>query len=245
MAKTLANVRDEVLRRTGELATADGSRIWNAAEIEGYIKEGYDRMMTTTSCKVKVLDLNDTINVGTVDLAVDAPGFYQMERVAWGQLGRIPPLDPERLIQIDPGFRTLTGDVYGWMMDGDGPQILRKVRVPAASATAKFRVEYRSRGAALTSGSSTFEMPDFWLKYIRMFALWKCYERDGKGRNDKMAKHYMTRYAIGEARLIDVKSRTRRAHHGIMGGGGNLRQYRPPRPQLPWNFPDRSRRRRY
>ena len=237
MAKTLANLRDFSQYILGS------TTVWSAAEVERHVAEGLKQLCAETGCFVRIKDLNDTVGVATVDLnasCVDANAQYEfivLERACW-DLHRIEPLDPMNLQLEDPAWLTQRGNVEGFIFDGDGPRTIRKWRVPAASATNKFRLEYRRSALSLATAGTNIELPERYAKRLRYYVLWKCYERDGDGQDLDLANHYHERWRELISIVRAQKSASRIARVGRMGEPTH-RRGRPPKPQLPWNYPRR------
>ena len=215
MAKSLATLITEVETILGDTTNA----VWSEAEITAYIKEGYDDLCLRTELlwkKASPSGLDDVSRQATYSLPTD---LYKIERLTWNRI-RLQPVNTAELERRDTQFRTQTGSVYAYAVDGDGIGILRKIRVPSASEAGTTSIEYVRRGATLSLTTTEVEIPDTYAKYVRFFALARCFERDGPGQKPKQADHYQTRYDEGLARIRNRKSAARKARVGRMGRGG-------------------------
>lgn len=128
MSKTLAEVRIEIARRLGD-STAT---VWTAAEIDRYLKEGYNRLAMETLAFWDYAYLPDAAG-GLNDL----PGnFYKMDRATWDNQ-RIEPLT-SRELEGDPGYHSTAGPTVAYAMDKDGLMKIR--RYPATAGTGSYEV---------------------------------------------------------------------------------------------------------
>lgn len=236
MATTLVNITDSVMRVLGDLT----NKIWALAQIQTVVISGYKQLCSESGCFVKILDLNDVIGVATVDLSVSAPDFVELSRVCWNGY-KIEPIDVSKVQFADPAFLTQRGDVQGFLFDGDGPRTIRKWRVPSASASNKFRLEYTRLGTTVAAAGDAFEVPDRFAKYLRFYALWKLLEQDGDGQDLKWAAFWHNKWRGGLAEMRMRKARARIARVGSFGEPSVGRRGKPPRPQLPWNYPLRRK----
>lgn len=238
MSISRQTVREEVERRLGINRSSGNvpSTLWSAAEINSYLQEGYDDFCIRTGIlwkKDSPSALDDVAGTATYTLPTEV---HQIERVIWNDR-MIMPQDRRWLEIHQPQFLTVQGDVWGYLLEGDGLRILRKVNVPAATSTTAFEIEYTRRGATL-SDSQNFEIPDRYCKFIRFFALWKCLDRDGPGQDLQFADHWAGRYNDGIARVLVRKSRVRTIRTARLGGEQMQINYGPPAPRLPWQFGD-------
>lgn len=238
MSVSRQTAREAVERRLGINRTSGNvpSTLWSASEINDRLQEGYDDFCLRTGVlwkKDSPAALDDVASTATYTLPTEV---LVIERCVWDSR-MIRPQDRRWLEQHHPAFETQTGDVWGYLLEGDGLRILRKVNVPSTSSSTAFGIEYVRRGLAL-SDSQGFEIPDHMVKFIRFYALWKCLERDGPGQDVKFADHYQTRYLTGVRRALVRKSRLRSVRVGRMGGELIAATNGPPRPRLPWEFGD-------
>ena len=233
MAKTRKQLQDAIQYR---LRDPDG-RIWKTPEVIGLVKEGYDELCLRTGMLWKQdtpVGLDDVAGQALYDLPSD---LYKVERVTWDQK-RLIPLTARQLRETDYTYDTTQGDVYAYTIEQDGIAKLRKVRIPPASRIDTTTIEYQRRGAALSTDDTAVELPDRYAKYIVFFAISKAYRREGPGQSLDLAEHYRMRFELGVARIQARKSSAQKARLGRLGGS-SLRSGPPPRPRLPWNFPER------
>jgi hypothetical protein len=225
LAKTLANVTTEVETILNDTANT----VWSEAELQSYIKEGFDDLCIQTELlwKRDTTTLASVASQATYTLPSD---LYKIERITEDDI-KLDPVNPEELEVTDPQYRSLTGTVYGYIVSGDGLGTLRKVRIPSGTATCV--LEYVRRGATLSTGATALDIPDRHVKYVRFFALGRAYERDGPGQNIKAAEHFMTRFKVGVLRLRKRKSAVHKARVGSLGPGVEVRLSTP---RLPWRY---------
>lgn len=241
MAKTRLNIEDFVCQK---LLSDASHRVWSREEIQRYIQRGYDLLVTATRCLWKQdtpASVQDVANQPTYTLPAE---LFELERATHDQR-KLQDFRPEQLLVTDSRWRTQTGDVYGYVVDSDGPYVFRKIRVPSTDDAGRnlTAIEYYRRGAALTADNTLIEIPDRYAKYIAYFAAGEAFARQGKGQNLDMASFYQARFSDGQKLLDSARDKVRRPRRGILGAG-RPKPNGPPRPQLPWNFPDRRGRRR-
>lgn len=241
---TRLNLRTEILRHLGDSINT----WWSNAEINQYIQEGYDHLCLATELlwtKASPASLQDVLGQPTYALPAD---LYQIERITNDQK-RLIPLNRREAEGHDPIFETQQGDQIAYLVEGDGIRILRKIHVPNATYTGatsegfdqayvanKTSIEYTKRGAAVGSDSSTFEIPSYYLKYLRWYALARALEREGPGQDLLLSQHYQGRYNDGIARI----RRRKVALHGARVhrlGGTTERRDPDSRWRLPSNYP--------
>lgn len=228
MARTLTQTRTDVLAYLGDSASA----IWSTAEIDQYIKEGYDDLCIKTGIlwiKAAPAGLQPVAGTGTYTLPTD---LYKIERMTWDKK-RMSPLYPEEAARLDPRYRSTQGNPECYIVEGDGLGVIRYFRVPSASDSL-ISIEYQRRGAALSSGSVELELPDRYVDYVTWFAMGRALERDGTGQDLELSQHFKERYAAGLSRIKKRKSAAQSARVGSLGGSG--RPVAPPLPRLPWNY---------
>lgn len=97
------------------------------------------------------------------------------------------------------------------------------------------RIEYSRRGAALIADGTEFEVPDWVVKTIRFYCLWRALERNGPGQDLALAAHYRDRWLEGVERLKGRISKKLASRVGVMGGTGETKT-RHMHGVLPWNF---------
>lgn len=228
MAKTLANLRDDVEVRLGDSTNV----VWTEAELGSYIKEGYDELVLTTEIlwKRSTSAITDVAGTGTYALPTD---FHKMDRVTWKKR-RIDPWTAREARERTPYYLTTRGDVIAYVMELDGISKLRLINVPSASASNTI-IEYFRRGATLSTDATTLEIPDRYTDYIVFYALSRALEREGNGQDSKMAAHYLARYAEGLKRIKTRKSQAFSTRIGSFGGGSEPRRV-PGLPQWPSTY---------
>lgn len=219
-------------------------RIWQDTELVRYLQEGYDLLVTQTRAlwiRDTPASLQDVINQGTYTLPTN---LFELERMTY-RLRLMEPGVSSEMISADRRFRLQTGEVYAYIMDGDGLRTLRKVRVPASNDGGELRTvaEYYRRGEALATAGTAIEIPDRYGKYISFYAAYKALDRDGDGQDQELAGYYAERFSDGQALLLQIRGKVRWARRGVFGTGRDGTRSGPPRPQRPWNFPNRGRRR--
>lgn len=226
----LGTLRNDVLYRLGDTARS----VWTEAEINQYIRQGYDELVFTTGAlwvKREPAELQDVAGQGTYTLPTD---LIKTERITW-DYQRIEPLKQVELEHSDPRYRTTQGDVFGYLQEQDGLRTLRKVRVPNQDDAGLVSIEYWRRGLFLTGDTNELELPLHYAKYVRHYAMWKALEREGAGQDLKLAEHYQARYAAGVQRMLRRKNAVKSQRVGRMGGPYPA-QTRMARPSMPWQY---------
>lgn len=231
MTTTLQNLREASEVVAGDTANV----IWADAEWNSLIKEGYNDLVRQTGIlwkKDTPAGLVPVASTGTYTLPTD---LLQIERLTWKRI-KLDPVTPEEAQQIaGPLYRSTTGDIWGYIVHGDGVGTIRYVRVPsAAGASTDIAIEYQRRGATLSADGTAIEIPDRYAKYIRWFAYWKAYERDGQGQDLELSEHYRERYQVAVARVNRRKQLANSARTYRYGGGQSKETN--PRPRMPWNY---------
>lgn len=179
--KTLKQVVDRVLERLGD----EDSDVWGRSEIEGYVKDGYDRFCRDSLCLWDVTYVESVPYTGShtaefeEGYATVAHGVFNFTGGDWereycdnavgpanhtatweweyldrdfmasvlqlpdtllvvdrvtNDFYRIEPLLSLDLRENDARYRTDEGTVLGYVMDGDGANTIRKVKIPAGRA---------------------------------------------------------------------------------------------------------------
>lgn len=231
MSVTLGAIKTAAGTHLGDVAHT----IWEGGELGSYAKEGYDNLVRSTGMRWKKdtpAGLVPVASTGTYTLPTD---LLLIERLTWKRI-KLEPIRPtEAELIAGPLYRTTTGDIHSYIVDGDGINTVRYVRVPAANGAASdISIEYQQRGAVLSSDTIAIEIPDRYGKYIRWFVMWKALERDGPGQNLELAEHYRERYHGAVARVLRRKQRAS-SSRVLRMGGGQPRDLNP-RPRLPWNY---------
>lgn len=122
---TLSSLRNEALLRLGDLDNI----VWGNAEIDRYIKEGYNQLCLRSEILWAEEYLDDVADQGVYSLPSH---FYRMDRVVWNSR-KVYPVRRNRLELMDARFETTTGDVDYYSLDGDGIMNMRKFPVPSSS----------------------------------------------------------------------------------------------------------------
>jgi hypothetical protein len=280
--KTLYQLIWEVLGRLNDTNRV----IWSEAEIESYIKTGYELLCSMTLCLWKKYSLNDVAGIAVYDLPDD---FYQMDRVTNNYRKLIPAFSTEMEIN-DYRYQLTQGQVDAYIMDKDGVGKIRLYRVPSISAESSALtatgtwgllriasdittdtlvgswgvariikqdqiatgtwgilrkattinpalntvIEYFYRPPEMTV-SDVFELPDPYIKYIRHYAMYRAFGREGPGKEDNLSKHYYDRFNSGISLMKNRAASIDKQRISQLGGSQNLLT-RPPRPKLPWNY---------
>lgn len=230
MSVTRLTVEDDVAKRLGDASKA----VWAAAELQRYIQDGYDDLCLRTLClwkKEAPAGLQEVS--GTAEYTLPT-ALYKIDRLSYKKR-RLVPLDAAKLQRADPAYRSTQGDIYGYVVEGDGVTTVRYVRVPSASGS-NISIEYFRRGTALSADGTTFEIPDRYVKYVRFYALWRAFERDGPGQDLKMAEHYQARYLEGVRRMQKRREAFQSSRTGRMGGEVPRNLGRRDLPTLPWQY---------
>lgn len=217
MAESLTSVTTAVLNYLGDSTNT----IWSNAEVQRYIKEGYDDLLSKTLCLWTYGYLNDVAATATYSLPA---ALIKLERVTW-DYRKLPPSTFEELSRRDPNFLTVSqGPPQTYSNDLDGLLTLRKYPIPGVTAVAdqdltNTRIEYYKRGTALVASSQeAFDIPDYYVKFIRFFALFRALERNGTGQDLKLSTHFKARYDDGVARMLRRKLLTQRSRRRVLQG---------------------------
>lgn len=228
MSKSLLNLSDDVLTRLGDTAVA----IWSAAEIKGYVKEGYDELCLSTLMlwKRSTTAITDVAGTATYTLPSD---LYRVDRITWKNL-KIEPWKASEARSRNAYFQVNQGNVTAYVLEADGLGTIRLINVPAANGSNTI-LEYFRRGATLSADGTLLEIPDYYSDYVVWYALARAYEREGRGQDSEMSQHYQSRYSEGVARVKRRKSQALSSRTGVFGGGDR----RPPKledPQWPSTY---------
>lgn len=228
---TLQDVREAAALRLGDSTYA----IWTSAELTMYVKEGQDDLVRRTGLlwkKDTPAGLVPVASTGTYTLPTD---LVQLERLTYKNL-KMFPLTRNQAEAKDPLYRTSTGEIRYYILEGDGIGTVRYVPVPSANGAASdISIEYQRRAATLSTDGTSLDIPDRYADYVRHYVMWKAYERNGPGQNLKAAKHYELRYTEGIARILRRKSQTHSARITRLGGS-RYGQRKPGLPVLPWEY---------
>jgi hypothetical protein len=126
-----------------------------------------------------------------------------------------------------PGYHGLHGTVWG---------------APRRFYTEELRtrIDHWREGMLFGQGQ-TYELPVRYAAYLRNYALSECLRREGPGQDLKLSAWYGELWERGIKRMITRRMRMSHATTHVLGGGGKPIGRRPPRPRLPWNYPQRTR----
>lgn len=229
MATTLSELRTDVLLRLGDIEQS----IWKEAEINGFIREGYDRFTFLTKILWKQDPLPDVASQAVYVLPSD---LQFLERVTWNE-ERINPITQSLLAAYDATYETReTATPVAYSLDGDGVGNLRKYPAPSVngSGVKDTTIEYYRRGADLATENTALEVADFCVKAIRHFAISLALEMEGDGQDLEMAKHYMGRFSDVVNRVVKRRRRMHARSNRSMGSRGVDRKL----PGLSPNYPD-------
>ncbi len=102
------------------------------------------------------------------------------------------------------------------------------------------RIEHWRQGRELDSALTITELPDRYAVYLRDYAQAKAYGRAGPGQDNDLAAHYESRWQRHVLRLQRRTARVDQARTGQFGPVHAVAAW-PPRPKLPWNYPQRTR----
>lgn len=238
--RSMSNVTTEAALRLGD----SGNAIWTLAELQRYVKDGYDLLCRETLCLWSQTYLNDRAGQSDYVLPTD---FVASDRATWNAKP-MREISEGRLRTLDHQYQNesaTTGKPESYYIDGmrslrkhpvpDTTVTTTAITFPTTAAVLNFRLEYFRLGADLSSYA--FEIPSSWTKTIRHYAMYKAYKRHGDGFNSKLYKHYQARWEfdlddLRKARGTLVSSR--RVIAGRRGTG--TRGRRPPTPRLPWRY---------
>lgn len=179
-------------------------------------------------------------------------GVYNF-RGAWGTLrditdiwsGAISGFNEPGFDQLgfdNIGFFTLDTDAALWgiprRIPGHHPMGTSRFGIPRRffQETTNVRVEHFRQGRPMNVATDVCELPDLYARYLQDYAQGKCLERPGPGQDEKLAKHFLDRWARGLARIARRVQLTDTEHVMVMGGSGQPSVMRPPRPKLPWPY---------
>ncbi len=98
------------------------------------------------------------------------------------------------------------------------------------------RVEHFRLGREMAVEADDCELPDRYAHYLRDFAQAGLLSRPGPGQDLALAQHYSSRWARGLARVARRIQRVDTERVMVLGGSGQRRGSRPPRPSLPWQY---------
>jgi hypothetical protein len=135
MNTTMKDVRDQVTYRLGD--TNRDSAIWGDAEINRYIRKGLWDLCRNTKAiwDMQHLDLVDGTPTYTL-----REGWIEVDRVTYNNR-RMEPVLRMEAEKLDYLYLEREGEPYGYIMNLDGMNLIRIVRIPAADAS-----EYTTSG---------------------------------------------------------------------------------------------------
>lgn len=103
------------------------------------------------------------------------------------------------------------------------------------------KIEHWREGRDLDTAYVECELPDRYGIYLRDFALSEALGRAGPGQDKALAKHYQERWARALERMRRRFTSVEKTRVGVLGDPQLSVGTHPPRPRLPWNFPQRTR----
>lgn len=234
----------DVVSQTSVLLGDSTNTIWSQAELQEYVKLGYKRLLRETKAVWKQQYVNDQDGVSDAPLPSD---LIEIDRATWNAKplsieseGTVMYRDDQYLNEDETGDQPTALFI-------SGTSTLRKYPVPnttitstqpAAPTTAEVlntRLEYFSSGVDLDTYA--FEIPDYWSRTVRFFALWKAYSRKGKGHNKKMGEFYSKRWDMDIMTYRRLVNQIASIREGIFGGrASSPSSRRPADPRLPWQY---------
>jgi hypothetical protein len=87
-------------------------------------------------------------------------------------------------------------------------------------ASAQFKLEYYGRGPDLTVSGSTFGAPDYLIRCVRHYGLYRAFDREGDGQDIQLSEMFHKLYLAGVERAKVRLSNVRRMRRTVMGGAG-------------------------
>lgn len=178
------------------------NRVWTATELKVWVVRAHGMFVADTRCLWTANEYNDVANTGTMSVPSD---LLKLTAVTWDYYP-IPKVRMVDMVRREPNWRTKTGAVEAFMVDGDGAGIIRKIYTPAANATNKFGLEYYQAANALTGDSSILNILDWMVKYVVYYACFMALSREGEGQDLVLAAHYNLRYKKGVKMVKDMVS---------------------------------------
>jgi hypothetical protein len=229
----------QAFREKIEYQLADtNNKIWSDADLNAYIQEAYSLFIAQTGLLWGQSYLNDRADTAVVDLPAD---FFKVDRVLWNYR-EIPELTPQELRFRDARYMTQTsGTIYGYLVQQEAKDQLRKYPVPSTDCptdgvdTRNTRLDYFKRAPSLASDASVFTCPDWCLKHIRNWVMYKAYSQKSLGQDLKLAGHFRDRFSRAVARTVRRLGLVDNERVGVLGGAGE-KPRAIPTPRLPWEF---------
>lgn len=102
-------------------------------------------------------------------------------------------------------------------------------------------VEHWREGRPMVLPTDTCELPDHYARYLKDYAQARCLGRSGPGQDLPLSAHYDLRWTRGLERIQRRASLARPHRVGVLGDRPSTAGHPPPRPKLPWNYPQRVR----
>lgn len=214
MARTRAQSEARIRGKLGD----PSNKVWpDDGRLLAWLKEAYDDFAYRTKTVFRRAAIADVAGTAVYSLPTD---FQLLQRCEWNNIV-CTPVRGHDLSLSDKAFESTQGDVFAFMIDGDGTRTLRKIRVPAASHATRFQIEYYAKGAALADTTTEFEVPDWMVDIIENKALFLAYDSEGPGQSLELSSLYLEEYERGVQRVIERRQRIFKAHTPIIGGGAN------------------------
>lgn len=232
-------VTRQAFREQIEYQIADtANTFWSDLDLNAYIQEGYSLFIAQTQLFWDSAYLNDDADVAVVSLPAD---FWKVDRVTW-DYQEISELTPRQLRAHDSQYKTLTSrEILGYLVEQEAKNQLRKYPVPAQDCPTddadplNTRLDYYQRAPTLANDASTFACPDWCLKHIRNWVMYRVYNQKGEGQDLKLAQHFRERFDRGVLRTFRRLNRTDSERTGVLGGSATTARSIPT-PKLPWQF---------
>ena len=189
------------------------NKVWTNTELKIHGIRGHGEFVSDTRCLWTSNDYDDAVGVGTMDLPDD---LLQLTSVIWDYVP-IPKVRMIDMVRREPYWRTQTGNVEAYMVDGDGVGVIRKIHAPSANATDKFTLEYYQSANILTSDGTALNILDWMVKYVVYYACFLALSREGEGQDLTLAAHYMKRYKKGVTTVKNLVSSVNAYKQTIVG----------------------------
>lgn len=239
MARATPEITTRVQNRLGistDPAATDILTItYSPGRIVRVIQEGYYRLCLTAKLLWVRAPLGDVAHQPLYSLPAD---LQLLERCVWDNR-RIPPIPQDALMFSDAQFNTKEGDVFGYMVQGDGTSQLRKLNVPSQTNATKFQIEYYKRHL-IVSNLDPLQIPNRYITIVEYYVCWKLFEADGPMQDLTMADHYKSRWETGLATIERRKGRFWNLRTRV-SAPTSIRGIKLPAPRLPSHYPSRKR----
>ncbi len=197
--------------RSSELESADSRYQINNGEVLGYLRDK-DGWRSFRKWRVPAAAADSFTITGYLGL-IRTPTDVSAETVlgSWGVCRRLPTMHPTRSAQ---GF-------------GFPRRPFKDIR--------NTKVEHSRHATELENDDSVFEIPERYVKYVRNFVLFRCYERNGLGQDLQLSSFFKQRYDEGVLR-IKARMKALNAYRRNIVGETQQSDGRPPRARLPWQY---------